>query len=123
MLDITCSPMNFASCPMLGLPLSDEMNFIERTYNFWVGMSGLYFRNNFILPVVDRLAAQIWTNITLPSVKEIENNVSLLITNTDLTTYHNYPKSNALIEAPGLHLLEPPKSLPQVRIIYSNNYD
>ena len=115
MLDITCSPLNFASCPVLGIPLTDEMNFIERIVNVLVGLSGIYFRKNYILPVVDHLAAKIFTNITLlPPVKEIENNVSLLITNTDLTTYHNYPKSNAIIEAAGLHLLEQPKPLPQV---------
>ena len=115
MLDMTCSPLNFASCPILGIPLTDEMNFIERIVNVFVGMAGIYFRDHYILPVVDNLAAKIFTNITLPPpVKEIENNVSLFITNTDLTTYHNYPKSNALIEAAGLHLLEQPKPLPQV---------
>ena len=79
-------------------------------------MAGIYFRDHYsILPEVNNLAAKIFTNITLPPpVKEIENNVSLFITNTDLTTYHNYPKSNALIEAAGLHLLEQPKPLPQV---------
>ena len=115
MLDATCSPMYFASCPTLGTTFTDEMNLIERIVNSFTGMFAIYFRNQFILPKIDSLAAQIWTNITLPPIKQIERNVSLFITNTHSTMYHNYPKSNAIIEAAGLHLV-PPKPLPEVRI-------
>ena len=106
--------MQFATCPVLGTPFSEEMNVFERMTNLFVGMFGIFFRNNFILPKIDAAAAQIWTNTTLPSVKEIENNVSLFIANTHPTTYHNYPRS-AIVEAAGLHLV-PSNPLPKVRL-------
>lgn len=120
MLDATCSPMYFASCPTLGTTFSEQMNVFERIVNSFTGMFAIYFRNQHILPKIDSLAAQIWTNVTLPPIKQIERNVSLFITNTHSTMYHNYPKSNAIIEAAGLHLV-PPKPLPEVRIKHETN--
>ena len=79
MLDATCSPMYFASCPTLGTTFSEHMNVFERIVNSFTGMFAIYFRNQHILPKIDTLAAQIWTNVTLPPIKQIERNSCIFI--------------------------------------------
>jgi glucuronosyltransferase len=91
------------------------MNLPQRIVNVFLNVMVIYYRNWFILPRVDQVAADAWINSTAPlsSVKEIEKNLSLLITNTHPVINYQYFKSALIVEAGGLHLV-PPSPLPQV---------
>lgn len=114
-LDSTCSPMSFQQFPALATDFTEEMSLHQRIVNVFLNVLVIYYRNWFVLPRVDSAAAQVWTNLTvpLPKVKEIENNLSLFITNSHPAINYQYFKSALIVEAGGLHLV-PPKPLSQV---------
>lgn len=115
MLESTCSPMSTQEYPNLVTEFTSDMNLIQRTINIAVSVVMVYFRDWFILPRVDVEARQAWINSTepLPTVKEIENRLSLFITNSQPSINYQYFKSSTIVEAGGLHL-RPPKQLPKV---------
>ena len=115
MLESTCSPMSTQEYPNLVTEFTSDMNLIQRTINIVVSVVMVYFRDWFILPRVDVEARQAWINSTepLPTVKEIENRLSLFITNSQPSINYQYFKSSTIVEAGGLHL-RPPKQLPKV---------
>lgn len=116
-LDATCSPLSPAYSPALGTTFTEDMNLIERIVNTLTYVASIYYRHWVILPLVDSMAAKLWTNSPMmPSIREIESNVSMFITNTHVSLYHHYPKMSNIVEAAGLHLV-PPEPLPQVRVI------
>jgi glucuronosyltransferase len=119
MLDYTCSPLSFQQFPALCTDFTEEMNLPQRIVNVFLNVMVIYYRNWFILPRVDQVAAEAWINSTVPlsPVKEIERNLSLLITNTHPVINYQYFKSSLIVEAGGLHLV-PPRPLPQVRAFF-----
>lgn len=119
MLDYTCSPLSFQQFPALCTDFTEEMNLPQRIVNVFLNVMVIYYRNWFILPRVDQVAAEAWINSTVPlsPVKEIERNLSLLITNTHPVINYQYFKSALIVEAGGLHLV-PPRPLPQVRAFF-----
>lgn len=121
--DATCSPMSIQEYPALVTEFTSEMNLIQRTVNIITSTFMVYFRNWFILPKVDAVAREAWVNasVTLPSVREIENKLSLFITNSQPTINYQYFKSSTIVEAGGLHL-RPPQPLPKVRFFLIFSY-
>lgn len=115
MLDATCSPMSFQQFPALATDYTEEMNLPQRIVNVFLNFLVIYYRNWFILPRVDQAAADVWINasVPLPTIKEIETQISLFITNSHPTINYQYFKSAMVVEAGGLHLVSP-KPLPQV---------
>ena len=115
MLEATCSPMSNQEYPVLITALTDEMNLIQRAINMAISFSIVYFRTSFGFPYIDGVAREAWNATkSLPPLKEIENNVSLFITNTHPTTSYQFFKSSTIVEAGGLHL-QSPKKLSKVR--------
>uniref|UniRef100_A0A0P6HAK6 Glucosyl/glucuronosyl transferases n=2 Tax=Daphnia magna TaxID=35525 RepID=A0A0P6HAK6_9CRUS len=114
MLDYTCSPLSFQQFPALCTTFTEEMNFPQRVVNVFLNLMVIYYRDWFILPRVDQIAAEAWINSTvaLSPVKEIERNMSFLITNSHPVINYQYFKSGLIVEVGGLHLV-PPKELPQ----------
>ncbi|KAK4025591.1 UDP-glycosyltransferase UGT5 [Daphnia magna] len=114
MFESTCSPMSTQEYPVLVTDFTDEMNLFQRTINIVVSTAMIYFRNWFILPRVDVEARHAWINSSepLPTVKEIENRLSLFITNSQPSLTYHYFKSSTIVDAGGLHL-RPPKPLPK----------
>lgn len=120
MLDVTCSPMSVVDYPFIGLDFTDEMNLMQRTLNTILTISSVYYRDWFILPVVDRMAKQVWSSAgkrTVPHMKAIERNLSFLITNSIPAVHYPFLKSPILIEAGGVHLVQP-KALPKVPLFF-----
>lgn len=114
MFDSTCSPTSVHEFPFLGTDFTNEMNMLQRSANLVSNAFMIYFRNWFILPRVDALAREAWNaSVALPSVREIENTLSLLITNTQPTISYQYFRSSTIVEAGGLHL-RPAEPLPKV---------
>ena len=122
-LESTCSPMSTQEFPNLATDFTSEMNFLQRTLNIVISTTMVYFRNWFILPRVDAVAKEAWINSTvpLPLVKDIENRLSLFITNSQPTINYQYFKSSTIVEAGGLHL-RPAKPLPKVLCINHRSY-
>lgn len=113
MLDMTDSPMSFDHFPCLTTDYTNQMSLFQRSGNTIMGLVMVHFRHWFILPAVDRVAAQLPIKKVLSPVRQVENNLSLLISNTLTGLSYSYPKSSAIIDAGGLHF-EPSKPLPKV---------
>ena len=96
------SPMSFDRYPVLATPFTDRMDLVQRTINTAIGLLLVSYRNWVILPSIDRTIAS-FLGADLPPVKEIESNVSLLITNTHMSLNYQFPKINAVVEAGCLH--------------------
>lgn len=114
-LDATCTPMSVQEYPSLVTDFTNEMSVLQRATNLIMNTIMVYSRNWLVLPTVDVVAREAWINATvpLPTVKEIENRLSLFITNSHPTINYHYFKSSTIVEAGGLHL-RPPKPLPAV---------
>lgn len=112
-LDAIASPLSFDHFPNPTSGNTDQMNFVQRFCNAITGIVVIQFRNWVILPAVDRMAARILADPTLPSIGDIERNVSMYITNTHISVNYQLPKTADLVEAGGLHCV-PSKPLPEV---------
>ena len=97
---------------------TDEMNLWQRTWNTVSGLFVLAFRNWVVVPSGDPAAAHILADPSLPSISDIEKNVSLILTNTHLSMNYQFPKSAVFVEAGGLHCVTS-KPLPTVLVILS----
>lgn len=106
MFDATCSPMSLTDYPFLGLDFTDEMNLFERMLNAMLSISSVYYRDWFVLPVVDRLVEQHMPG-PVPRVRDIERNLSFLVANSIPAVHYPFLKSPMLIEAGGVHLVQP----------------
>ena len=116
LIDAADAPISFDRFPVVATPFTDEMNFLQRVANTIMGLYGIYYRNLVVLPAVDEMIAEILDDQSIPRLKDIENNVSLLITNSDFSMTYQYPKTSSIIEAGGLHFTES-KPLPKVSLI------
>ena len=116
-LEAIGSPLPFDHYPLPSFSFTDRMDFWQRTINALSGLFGIYFRNWVLVPTVDRLASQMLTNVSLPSVRTIEReSLSLLITNTHSSMNYHLPMTANIIEAGGLHCV-PSKPLPKVKLL------
>ena len=114
LLEAIGSPLALGHFPNPLLGFNDRMNFWQRAHNNFYSLFGLYFRNWVWMPTVDGLAAQMLTNISLPSVRTIEQeSLCLLITNTHPSINYQLPMTWNVIEVGGLHCA-PSKPLPMV---------
>ena len=85
----------------------DEMNLWQRTYNTLAGMTISYFHQWFVMPVVDRLATEMLKLDNQTSVLETQSEyMSLVITNTHLSTHYKFPALPAIVEAGGLNCVK-----------------
>ena len=118
-LEAIGSPLAFDHFPLPTFSFTDRMDFLQRAVNAISGLFALYFRNLVLVPTVDRLASQMLTNVSLPSVRAIEQeSLSLLITNIHSSMNYQLPMTPNIIEAGGLHCV-PSKPLPKVKFVIS----
>ena len=119
LLEAIGSPLAMGSFPSAAISFTDRMNFWQRTLNIFCHLISVFFRNWVLMPTVDCLAAQMLTNISLPSVRTIEQeSLSLLITNTHSSINYQLPMTPNVIEAGGLHCA-PGKPLPKVKFSFT----
>ncbi len=112
----TGTPMSFDHFPVVGTAFTDEMSLAERFVNIFFGLAAIYYRQWFVMPTVDERARLMWTDYSMPPISQIENNLSLWITNSDLSINYQFPKTAVVVEAGGLHLT-PSQPLPLVGTI------
>ena len=115
--------MSIQEYPNLASDYTNEMNLLQRTISIAHNILMIYFRKWITLPRIDTLTREQWndTAAPLPSVKEIENHISLFITNSNAIINYQYFKSSIIVEAGGLHL-QPPQKLPKVHRFKKKNY-
>lgn len=94
------------------LPFTDRMTLLERAANLFYHLYVVLVRDIVYLPEVDRLSRNFFGQ-DLPTVKELEGRVSMVLANAHYVINHPQPYVPAIVSVAGLQLGEP-KTLPQV---------
>lgn len=124
------NPSNPSYVPILFLPYSNRMSFLQRLTNAY---NRLVYLAGYVYYIMPRSQELVWKHFgeSAPSVVDIAKNSSLLFVNTHFTLAGTQPFAKKVIETGGMHV-KPPKQLPQVplslkssgnsnNLIYSRN--
>ncbi|KAK2584309.1 hypothetical protein KPH14_006702 [Odynerus spinipes] len=98
------NPENLAFLPNNVLNFVGRMNFWQRTYNLLhTTFNKIYFK--YLTQYQDEQLKK-YVGPNLPSVRELESKIAMILTNSDLTLNGIRPMTPALIEVGGLHVQE-----------------
>lgn len=104
-------PIPFAIVPLQMLALTDRMSFVDRLTNTLVHVLQLFVYNYMHLSRVQRIVAE--HHPDLPTLAQIEDNVSLVLTNSHSASLDlRRPLASFVVEVGGTHC-RPPKPLPK----------
>ncbi|XP_062551807.1 UDP-glycosyltransferase UGT5-like [Armigeres subalbatus] len=108
------TPLSFV--PHFFTELTDEMNFYERCYNVAVTVYDWFYRVFIYLPEHNAIAKKYFSESknpaeVLPSVEELERNVSVILSNNHIISFRPRPKMIGMVDIAGLHI-RPPNDLP-----------
>uniref|UniRef100_A0A182LSR9 UDP-glycosyltransferases domain-containing protein n=1 Tax=Anopheles culicifacies TaxID=139723 RepID=A0A182LSR9_9DIPT len=108
------TPWSFVPHPVL--LLSDDMTFSQRCYNFWISLADLVIRQIYYIPQQNKLAqihfAKIEGPELMPSIRDLEKSISVILVNSHLSTSAPRPTIPGLINVAGAHI-KPAKELPE----------
>lgn len=109
------TPLSFV--PHCFTEFSDEMNFFERLYNVVQTIHDWAHRKFVYMPKQNALAQKYFAESTkqleeLPSIEELELNVSVTLTNNHIISFRPRPKMIGMVDIAGVHI-RPAKELPQ----------
>nr|XP_029709428.1 UDP-glucuronosyltransferase 1-9-like [Aedes albopictus] len=109
------TPLSFV--PHFFTEFTDEMNFYERCYNVILTVYDWAYRKFVYLPQHNAVAKQYFGTPNnaaegLPSVEELEKNVSVILSNNHIISFRPRPKMIGMVDIAGLHI-RPPNDLPQ----------
>ncbi|XP_035737423.1 uncharacterized protein LOC118448362 [Vespa mandarinia] len=96
------NPQNLAIFPNNLLHLNSPMNFWQRTYNFLYTVFSKIYINYFTKYQDEQIRKYIGPN--LPSVRQLEKNISIILMNSYFTLDGIRPLTQAYIEVGGLHV-------------------
>ena len=108
----TPSPPSFTPSILTGF--TDQMTYVERLMNFvaitfnWAIMKFYYY------PKMESVYREYFNDPTIPSIEEIEKNVSIVLANSHVSITRPKALMPDIIDVGGLHL-EPAKPLPKVK--------
>ncbi|XP_041775418.1 uncharacterized protein LOC121595468 [Anopheles merus] len=107
------TPWSFVPHPVL--LLSDDMTFSERCYNFLISLADLVVRQLYYIPQQNRLAQAHFAKIEgpelMPSIRDLEKSISVILVNSHLSTSPPRPTIPGLVNVAGAHI-KPAKELP-----------
>uniref|UniRef100_A0A182TRD4 Uncharacterized protein n=1 Tax=Anopheles melas TaxID=34690 RepID=A0A182TRD4_9DIPT len=107
------TPWSFVPHPVL--LLSDDMTFSERCYNFLISLADLVIRQLYYIPQQNRLAQTHFAKIEgpelMPSIRDLEKSISVIMVNSHLSTSPPRPTIPGLVNVAGAHI-KPAKELP-----------
>ncbi|XP_058056810.1 UDP-glycosyltransferase UGT5-like [Anopheles bellator] len=109
------TPWSFV--PHFMLQYGDQMTIAERAYNVMLSAWGAFHRKFYYLPAHTALAEkhlghlQATTGGSLPSLEDLERNVSLVLVNNHIVSSRPRPHMDGMIDIAGLHIRQP-KQLP-----------
>ncbi|XP_055851746.1 UDP-glucosyltransferase 2 [Episyrphus balteatus] len=101
--------------PHLLLSYTDNMSFSQRAYNTYLSLYDYVFRRWHYMPQMQDMAERHFMNSIkgpLPSVRELEKNISLMLINSHRSIDLPRPSMPGLINVGGIHIL-PSKELPK----------
>lgn len=107
------NPSNPSYVPVLFVPYSNHMSFVQRLTNAYRQLIALLGYRYYIMPRTQELV-QKYFGETAPSPDDLVKNTSLLFVNTYFSFHGSQPFSKKIIETGGIHV-KAPKKLPQVR--------
>lgn len=98
------------------LEFENDMTLPERAYNVFLSLWDLYNRKFYYLPAQAALARKHFghleaTHGALPTLEELERNISIALLNTHIVTTKPRPHIDRMVQIAGLHI-RPPKPLP-----------
>ncbi|XP_053673812.1 uncharacterized protein LOC128724073 [Anopheles nili] len=108
------TPWSFVPHPVL--LLTDEMTFSQRCYNFMISVADLVIRNIYYIPQQNKLAQAHFARIEgpelMPSIRDLERSISVILVNSHLSTSPPRPTIPGLVNVAGAHI-KPAKDLPE----------
>ncbi|XP_039439844.1 UDP-glycosyltransferase UGT5-like [Culex pipiens pallens] len=109
------TPWSFV--PHMILDYEDDMNFLQRAYNVLVSSVDYVIRELYYLPQQDKLAKEFFGDLVrergpLPSVRELEKSISVILINAHPTLTKPRPSTVGLVNIAGAHIRHP-KPLPE----------
>uniref|UniRef100_A0A8D8CYC2 UDP-glucuronosyltransferase n=2 Tax=Culex pipiens TaxID=7175 RepID=A0A8D8CYC2_CULPI len=108
------TPLSFV--PHFFTEFTDEMNFFERLYNVVLTVYDWAHRKFVFIPKQNALAQKYFASEVnefggLPSIEELELNVSVTLTNYHIISFRPRPKMIGMVDIAGVHI-RPAKELP-----------
>uniref|UniRef100_A0A1Y9H2X1 Uncharacterized protein n=1 Tax=Anopheles dirus TaxID=7168 RepID=A0A1Y9H2X1_9DIPT len=107
------TPWSFVPHPVL--LLSDDMTFSQRCYNFVISLADLVVRQLYYIPQQNKLAQKHFARIEgpelMPSVRDLEKSISVILVNSHHSTSPPRPNIPGLVNVAGAHI-KPAKQLP-----------
>lgn len=100
--------------PHLLLSYTDNMSFKQRAYNTYLSLYDYVFRRWYYMPQMQDMAERHFSKYIegpLPSVRDLEKNISLMLINSHRSVDIPRPSMPGLVNVGGIHIL-PPKKLP-----------
>ena len=107
----TPSPPSFVPLVLNGF--TDQMTYLERLMNLMGIVYNWTILNYFYNPKMEAIYREYFNDSTIPSIQEIEKNVSIVLANSHVSITRPRPLMPDIIDVGGLHL-EPSKPLPKV---------
>uniref|UniRef100_A0A182YRJ6 UDP-glycosyltransferases domain-containing protein n=1 Tax=Anopheles stephensi TaxID=30069 RepID=A0A182YRJ6_ANOST len=108
------TPWSFVPHPVL--LLSDDMTFYQRCYNFLISLADLVIRQLYYIPQQNKLAQAHFARIEgpelMPSIRDLEKSISVILVNSHLSTSPPRPTIPGLVNVAGAHI-KPAKELPE----------
>ncbi|XP_050072375.1 uncharacterized protein LOC126560460 [Anopheles maculipalpis] len=108
------TPWSFVPHPVL--LLSDDMTFYQRCYNFLISLTDLVIRQMYYIPQQNKLAQAHFARIEgpelMPSIRDLEKSISVILVNSHLSTSPPRPTIPGLVNVAGAHI-RPAKELPE----------
>ena len=106
-------PLPTSHVPVLLLPFSDRMGFLERIVNTFMTQAYIVLRNHYFNRGGEIVMREYLRSDSSPSFREIEKNVSLILVNTHISVDYPRPLMPNVIEIGGLQCRKP-RPLPKV---------
>lgn len=110
--DLVANPENLAFVPNNFLQYTERMNFWNRFYNV---VHNIYSKLCFNYYTSSQsLLVKNYFGDDAPDIRELENNLALILTNSYFSLNGVKPKTPALIEVGGLHVQDDDSEIPLV---------
>lgn len=113
------NPNNPSYIPVLFVPYSNRMSFVQRLTNTYTQLIALFGYRYLIMPKTQELV-QKYFGEAAPSPDDLVKNASLLFVNTYFSLHGSQPFAKKIIETGGIHV-KAPKKLPQDLEEFINN--
>lgn len=117
--DIAGTPNTPAYISVCNLPTLDHMTFFQRVANFLLLSITTWYRTYVHMPEQDKIAKEFFGE-HIPSVIDIEKNISLVLVNIHHSIDYPRPTTPNFIPVGGMHI-KPPKKLPKDLQQYIDN--